>query len=243
MSKNIILIIGASSDLGLNLIKNISEEALIIAHYNSSDVKLLELSKKITNELVTLRADLLKEDEINDFLNAIELNYGIPNKIVHLAANKVKNIRFKDVSWSDFEKDIHISLKSAVLILNRFLPKMAKLKKGKVLIMLSSYVLGVPPKALSHYTSIKYAMLGLVKSLASEYADKNIQINAISPSMIDTKFLSNINEKFVELNAYNHPLKRNANVDDITPIMKILMSEETNYMNGVNIPITGGSTF
>ena len=130
-----------------------------------------------------------------------------------------------------------------MLILNRFLPKMAKLKKGKVLIMLSSFVLGAPPKALSHYTSIKYAMLGLVKSLASEYADKNIQINAISPSMIDTKFLSNINEKFVELNAYNHPLKRNANVDDITPIMKILMSEETNYMNGVNIPITGGSTF
>ena len=239
MNKNIILIIGASSDLGLNLIKNISEDALIIAHYNSSDEKLLELSKKITNELVTLKANLLREDEINDFLNAIELNYGVPNKIVHLAANKVANIRFKDVSWGDFEKDINITLKSAVLILNRFLPKMAKLKKGKVLIMLSSFVLGAPPKALSHYTSIKYAMLGLVKSLASEYADKNIQINAISPSMIDTKFLSNINEKFVELNAYNHPLKRNANVDDITPIMKILISEEADYMNGVNIPITG----
>ena len=63
MNKNIILIIGASSDIGLNLIKNISEEALIIAHYNSSDAKLLELSKNINNELITLKADLLKEDE------------------------------------------------------------------------------------------------------------------------------------------------------------------------------------
>lgn len=243
MSKNIILIIGASSDIGLNLIKNISEEALIIAHYNSSDEKLLELSKNIKNELVLLKADLLIENEINDLLHTIEFNYGIPNKIVHLAANKVENIRFKDIYWNDFEKDINISLKSAVLILNRFLPKMAKLKKGKVLIMLSSYVLGVPPKALSHYTSIKYAMLGLVKSLASEYGDKNIQINAISPSMIDTKFLDNINEKFVELSAYNHPLKRNAKVDDITPIIKMLISEESDYMSGVNIPITGGSSF
>jgi 3-oxoacyl-[acyl-carrier protein] reductase len=243
MSKNIILIIGASSDIGLNLIKHLSEEALIIAHYNSSDKKLLELSKSINNELVTVKADLLIEDEINELLHAIEFKYGIPNKIVHLAANRVENIRFKDVSWIDFEKDINISLKSAVLILNRFLPKMAKQKKGKVLIMLSSYVLGIPPIALSHYTSIKYAMLGLVKSLASEYSSKNIQINAISPSMIDTKFLNNINEKLVELSAYNHPLKRNAKVEDITPIIKMLISEESDYMSGVNIPVTGGSNF
>ena len=243
MSKDIILIIGASSDIGLNLIKNISDEALIIAHYNSSNEKLLELSKKINNKLVALKADLSKEDEINKLLDVIEFDYGVPNKIIHLAANKVENIRFKDVSWSDFEKDINISFKSAVLILNRFLPKMAKLRKGKVIIMLSSYVLGVPPKALTHYTTIKYALLGLVKSLASEYSDKNIQINAVSPSMIDTKFLDNINEKFVELNAYNHPLKRNATVDDITPIIKMLISKESDYINGINIPVTGGSIF
>lgn len=243
MSENIILIIGASSDIGLNLIKNISDDALILAHYNSSEERLLELSKKINNKLVALKADLLIEDEINELLHTIEFEYGIPNKIVHLAANKVENIRFKDVSWSNFEKDINISLKSAVLILNRFLPKMAKQKKGKVLIILSSYVLGVPPKALSHYTSIKYAMLGLVKSLASEYADKNIQINSVSPSMIDTKFLDNINNKFIELNAYNHPLKRNAKVEEVASIIKMLLSEESNYLNGVNIPITGGSNF
>ena len=243
MGKDIILIIGASSDIGLNLIRSISDEALIIAHFNSSNKNLLELSKKISNELVTLKADLSKEEETNNLIDTIEINYGIPNKIVHLTANKVANIRFKDVSWSDFERDINISLRSTVLILNRFLPKMAKQKRGKVSIILSSYVLGVPPKALSHYTTIKYALLGLAKSLASEYADKNIQINSISPSMIDTKFLDNINEKFVELHAYNHPLKRNAHVDDITPMIKMLISKESDYINGVNIPITGGSAF
>ena len=82
-----------------------------------------------------------------------------------------------------------------------------------------------------------------MKALASEYADKNIQINAISPSMIETKFLSDINEKFVELNAYNHPLKRNATVSDIVPIIKLLISSESDYINGTNIPITGGSVF
>ena len=243
MSKDIILIIGASSDIGLNLIKNVSDEALIIAHYNSSNGKLLELSENINNELVTLKADLSKEEETNKLISSIEKNYGTPNKIIHLAATRVENIRFKDIKWEDFEKDINITLKSAVLILNRFLPKLSKEKRGKVVLMLSSYVLGVPPKALSHYTTIKYAMLGLVKSLASEYSEKNIQINAISPSMVETKFLGNINEKLVELSSYNHPLKRNAIVEDITPIIKMLISNESDYINGVNIPITGGSVF
>ena len=74
--------------------------------------------------------------------------------------------------------------------------------------MLSSVTINLPPKALVHYTTIKYALLGLVKSLASEYGNKNIQINALSPSMIETKFLENINEKIIEINAHNHPLKR-----------------------------------
>jgi 3-oxoacyl-[acyl-carrier protein] reductase len=240
---NIILIIGASSDIGLDLIKNINEECLILAHYNSSNKKLLELSKTINNKVVLLKADLSLEDDILSMLNDIEENYGIPNKIIHIAAPKFENIRFKNVSWNDFQNDIDISLKSLIIILNRFLPKLAKEKRGKVVCMLSSVVLNIPPKALTQYTTVKYAMLGLVKSLASEYSDKNIQINAISPSMVETKFLENINEKLVELSAYNHPLKRNARVDDITPLIKMLISKESDYINGINIPIAGGSVF
>ena len=55
------------------------------------------------------------------------------------------------------------------------------------------------------------------------------------------QIVTNLNEKLVELNAYNHPLKRNAKVEDITPTIKLLLSEDSNYINGINIPITGGS--
>mgnify|MGYP006085888147 CR=1 FL=1 len=243
MNKDIILIIGASSDIGLNLIKNINYEALILAHFNSSNKGLLELSNNIENELILLKADLSKEAEVNKLLDKIENHYGTPNKIVHLAAPKFSNRRFKDLLWEDFQNEIDVSLKSIISILGRFLPKMSKMKQGKVVLMLSSVVINVPPKALAHYTSIKYAMLGLVKSLASEFSDKNIQINAISPSMTETKFLDNINEKLIELNAYNHPLKRNAHLNEITPIIIMLISKESDYINGVNIPITGGIAF
>ena len=243
MSNNIILIIGASSDIGINLIKNIDEEALILAHYNNSNQKLLELLDKIENKIVMLKANLSKEDEIISMIDDIENKYGIPNKIIHLAAPKFEHIRFKDVKLHKFQADLEISLKSLIVILNRFLPKLAKKREGKVVCILSSVVLNIPPKALTQYTTVKYALLGLVKSLASEYADKNIQINAISPSMCETKFLDGINEKLIELNAYQNPLKRNAVVSDISPIIKMLISSESDYINGVNIPITGGSVF
>ncbi len=243
MSKNIILIIGASSDIGIDLINNIDEAALILAHYNSSNKRLLKLSDKIDNELVMIQADLSIEDETRLMIEDIEKTYGVPNKIIHLAAPKFANIRFKDINLDDFQRELEISLKSLVLILSKFLPILAKEKQGKVVCILSSVVLNIPPKALTQYTTVKYALLGLVKSLASEYADKNIQINSISPSMCDTKFLDNINDKFIELSAYNNPLKRNATVNDLTPIIKMLISSESDYINGVNIPITGGSIF
>ena len=127
---NIILIIGASSDIGVELILNLEEECLVIAHYNSSNERLLQLEGRISNKLVAVKANLASEDEIESLLNTIEADYGVPNKIVHLAASKLENIRFKDVVWEDFEKDINISFKSLVIILKRFLPKLAKEKKG-----------------------------------------------------------------------------------------------------------------
>jgi 3-oxoacyl-[acyl-carrier protein] reductase len=240
---NILFIIGASSDIGIELIKDIKEDCLIIAHYHSSNERLLELENCISNKLITLKADLALESEIENLLRIIESNYGIPNKIIHMAAPKVKNIRFKDVVWEEFDKNLSVSFKSLVIILNRLLPKLAKEKRGSIVVMLSCYVLGIPPKALSHYTTTKYALLGLVKSLASEYAEKGIRINALSPSMIETKFLEHINEKLVQLSAFNNPLKRNATASDVVPAIKFLLSDDSSYINGLNLPITGGSVF
>lgn len=240
---NITLIIGASSEIGLNLIKSIDEECLIIAHFYKSSSELDILSRNIKNKLVLIQSDLSQEIELFNFLDTIEKHYGLPTKIVHLAAPKFKIVKFKDLTWADYQNEIDISLKALVIILNRFLPKLAKCKKGKVVCMLSSVVINMPPKALSHYITTKYALLGLVKSLAHEYASKNIQINAVSPSMVETKFLDNIDNNFIELSAYNNPLKRNACVGDIIPVVKMLISDDSNYITGVNIPITGGSTF
>lgn len=240
---SIVFITGASSDLGIAFIKSIKEKCIIVAHYNKNNSKLLKLQKSSKNKIFPIQADFSSGESINAMLDKIETEIGIPNKILHLASRRAKNIRFKDDNWSNLQSELNVSLGSITIILNRFLPNMAEIKFGKIVCMLSSYTIGVPPKAMSRYVTVKYALLGLMRALASEYATKGVTINCLSPSMINTQFLSDINDRIIELNAESHPLKRIAEVTDVVPSIKLLLSDDSNYINGVNLPISGGSNF
>jgi 3-oxoacyl-[acyl-carrier protein] reductase len=239
---NIILILGASSDLGIQLIKSINEDCLIIAHYHSNINRFDNLETVSKNKIIPIHADFSSESSVSEFIHQVEA-FGTPTKIVHLAASKFENTRFRSLNPNSFINELNISLVSFMRILKAFLPKMALQRKGRIVTLLSSVTFGVPPKALSQYTTIKYALLGLMKSVASEYGEKKITFNGISPSMIETQFISKLNEKIIEISAQNNPLKRNAMVDDVVPTILFLLSEDAKFINGTNIPITGGSNF
>ncbi len=239
-----ILVVGASSDIGCEVIRGLDDgESIFLAHYNRGDEKIRQLQSEIRSKIVPLQADLSEEAGVMSLISAIREHCTFPDKIVHLAAPRVSYTRFKDIVWTLFQTELDVELRSIVLILNAFLPDMAKNRTGKIVFVLSSYCFGVPPKALSHYTTAKYALLGLMKSLASEYADKFITFNAVSPSMADTAFLEHVPEKIRELTAAAHPLKRIATKRDIAPAIVFLLSDQAGYVNGINIPVTGGGIY
>ena len=127
------------------------------------------------------------------------------------------------------------------MILQKFIPKMSKNKYGKIVFMLSAYLLGVPPKFQSPYITIKYALYGLMRTLASEYASRGITVNGVSPDMIETRFLSEIQEVIIKKNAEQNPLGRNMTVKDVIPIIDYLLSDKAEAVTGQNIGITGGA--
>ena len=88
--------------------------------------------------------------------------------------------------------------------------------------------------------TIKYALLGLMKSLSAEYIDKGITINGVSPDMIETKFLSNIPELIIEKNKVNSPLGRNIYIEEVIPVIQHMLSDLGASMTGQNIVISGG---
>ena len=138
------------------------------------------------------------------------------------------------------DQAFEVSVRSIFHILQSFMPHMSKQKYGRVVFMLTSYCLGLPPKYQSAYVTSKYALLGLMKALATEYDSKGITVNGISPEMIDTKFLSDLPDLIVEENAAKSPLKRNLQVDDVVPMLAYLLSDAAEAITGQNIAITGG---
>ena len=246
MGKKIYLVTGASSDIGVRLITEILEESnketVVYAHYFSDCKRLSGLEATYNNRVIPHRADFRVMGEVNNLIEKIRKQHVCPTHILHLPADKVAHKRFRDLDWQRFISDLNIQVNSVVEILKSFAPLMSRHdERTKVVIMLSSYTISTPPKHMSNYVMIKYCLLGLVKALASEYSGKNININGISPSMIETKFLANIDSRIIEINAGNSVGSRNATVDDIVPAIQFLLSDNSNFINGVNINISNGN--
>lgn len=248
MKNETYLIMGASSDIGIAFLRDLNErlqkesrQALVLAHYASSEERLLNLQKEVLAlQLIPLKADLSVEQEVEKLLADVAAYCEAPECILHLPAAKFRYVKLKQFSWEDVLNDMEIQVHSLARTAQIFFPKMAKRGSGKVVVMLSAATLGMPPKFLSQYTVVKYALLGLMKSLAGEYAEKGLNINGISPNMIETRFLSEIDERLIELNKENSTLGRNVCVEEVVAAIRFLLSEGGNYMNGVNLNLTGG---
>lgn len=222
---SILLITGASSEIGTCILEKFSDHYNTVwAHYrteNDSFNKTCDERKNIRK----IQADFQSEESINHMLNEIEQTGIIPDTIVHLPAPKYSLNNFNKESRNYFEMSYEISVLSIVSILQRLIPYMTEKEEGRIIFMLSSCTVDMPPSYTSAYTAVKYALLGLLKELSVEYKKNKILINGISPDMVETKFLSDISRFIVQKNAKDMPSGRNLNVEDLMPVFGYLMFE------------------
>lgn len=234
----VLLVTGASSEMGRALIRRIyGNYSRIYAHYNSSAESLEELREETGDRLFPVRADFADVSSVEDLVENIRREGILPDHIVHMVSPKLRLQKFKKTSPADFEEGIDISLLSIVRILEAFLPDMAKRKYGKVVFMLSADTIGTPPSFQAPYVTQKYALLGLMNSLSAEYASYGVTVNGVSPDMTETRFLSEIPDTAVRLNAEKSPLHRNLTPGDVAPAFEYLLSDGADAVTGVNLPV------
>lgn len=240
------LIIGASSDVGIAFIrelsskyrKNAKDAPLVLAHYNSDCSGLLRLSQECNNlEIVPIQADLSCEENAIALINQIEEYVKYPNYILHLPALKFDYMRYKELNTDYLRTGLNVQLFSFLTITRKFLPLMHKEYGNRVLVMLTSYVAEeLPPKFMTDYVVAKYALLGAMKAAAAEYGNKNLKINGISPIMMETKFLEKLDPKILELNKMQSSIGRIPSPEEIIPYMMEML--ENGYdKNGFNLLI------
>ena len=239
--KKIILITGASSDIGLKLIDEIKDNyEKIILQYRTLSSELETIINNNKDKVIPLQSDFSDIESINKLIITINKKGYLPNTIVHFPSPKFHFNRFNKESLDNFNQGWIICVQSIILILQAFIPNMKRNKYGRVVFMLTSCTTNIPPKYLSSYVTVKYALLGLMKSLSSEYSKNGILFNGVSPNMIETKFLSEIPKLLIEENKKEMPNNRNITIKETIRVIAYLLDEKNESITGQNIAITGG---
>lgn len=239
------LLLGASSDLCCAFLRQHEwkdDDEIIAQYFHGKDV-LEKIQKEISVHMVLWQADFCDEKSTQDFTNRLKEHSFVPTHVLHVPAIPIDNMRFTEINWADAQRQLDVQCRSLWMILQTVIKGMSKAKCGKIVLTLSSYTINVPPKYLSGYVMAKYALMGLGKALASEYGPKDIQVNMISPSMMETKFIHNVYRDVVTQSAARNPVKRNAKPEDVAGLIEYLFSDSNTFMTGINFPVTGGEAF
>ena len=236
-NKNII-VTGASGGIGNAIIKKLNKAGANILASGTRIEKLEELKKNFEN-IKILRFDISQSEKIEEFIeSATDELGGSLDGIINNAGITQDNLAIR-MSLEEWQKVININLTSTFLLSKFAIKRMLKNKSGKI-VNITSVVGHTGNLGQANYTASKAGIVAMSKSLAIEYAKKNININCISPGFIKTAMTDKIDEKFKEVIISKIPSARLGEPDDIANAVLFLSSDQSNYINGETIHVNGG---
>jgi 3-oxoacyl-[acyl-carrier protein] reductase len=236
-NKNII-VTGASGGIGNSIIKRLNDEEANIVASGTRIEKLEDLKKKF-GKIKILKFDISQSDKIEEFIeNATNELGGSLDGIVNNAGITQDNLAIR-MSLDEWQKVININLTSTFLMSKFAIKKMLKNKSGKI-VNITSVVGHTGNLGQANYTASKAGIVAMSKSLAIEYAKKNINVNCVSPGFIKTAMTDKIDEKFKEVIVSKIPSARLGEPDDIANAVLFLISDQSNYINGETMHVNGG---
>jgi 3-oxoacyl-[acyl-carrier protein] reductase len=236
-NKNII-ITGASGGIGNSIVKNLYENGANILATGTRVEKLEELKSKF-EKIKILKFDISQHEKIEEFISsATEDLGGSLDCIINNAGITKDNLTIR-MSLEEWTKVVDINLTSTFLMCKYSIKKMLKNKSGKI-INITSVVGHTGNVGQANYAASKAGIVAMSKSLAIEYAKKNINVNCISPGFINTAMTDQIDEKYKEAIIAKIPSNRLGKPEDVANAVTFLSSDQSDYINGETLHVNGG---
>ena len=235
-NKNI-LITGASGGIGRELVKKFVSLGGNVVGSGTKTEKLDLIKKKYPNIKVK-KFDLSEHSRIEEFIDDVSLQLGGLDILINNAGTNVDNLslRMKEEEW---KKVIDINLTSTFLLTKYAIKKMLKNKFGRV-VNITSVVGHTGNLGQANYAASKSGIIGMSKSLAIEYARKNITVNCVSPGFIVSDMTMNIAEKVKIYLTSKIPMGRLGTGEDVSSCVAFLSSDQASYVTGETIHVNGG---
>ena len=206
---------------------------------SGTKIEKLEKLKQDFRNIKILNFDISQSDKIENFIEEASSKFdGNLDCIINNAGITQDNLAIR-MDLEEWRRVLEINLTSTFLMCKFAIKKMLKNKKGKI-INITSVVGHTGNLGQSNYTASKAGIVAMSKSLAIEYAKKNININCISPGFIKTAMTDKIDEKYKENIISRIPSSRLGEPDDIANAVLFLASNQSDYINGETIHVNGG---
>ena len=238
LSNKNIIVTGASGGIGNSIVKRLHECGANILASGTKLEKLEELKSKYEN-IKVLKFDISATNQIEEFIeNASKELGGSLDCIINNAGITQDNLAIR-MSLEEWKKVIDINLTSTFLLSKYSIKKMLKNKSGKI-VNITSVVGHTGNLGQANYTASKAGIIAMSKSLAIEYAKKNININCISPGFIKTAMTDKLDDKFKEAIISKIPSSRLGEPEDVANAVIFLVSDQSNYISGETLHVNGG---
>jgi len=232
-----ILITGATGGIGNELVKKfLSLGGNVVATGRKNEK--LDMIKKKYPDVKIQRFDISEHSRIEEFIGNVVLDLGGLDILINNAGMNMDNlsIRMKDEEWN---KVIDINLASTFLVCKHAIKIMLKNKFGRI-VNITSIVAHSGNQGQSNYSASKAGIIGMSKSLAIEYAKKNITVNCVSPGFIATDMTTNIAEKVKMFLTSRIPMGKLGTGEDVSNCAAFLSSDLASYITGETLHVNGG---
>ena len=232
-----VLITGATGGIGYALVKRfVSLNASVLATGTKNE-KLDSLKKEFPN-INILKFDISDHSKVEEFIENVHSQLVGLDILINNAGINMDNLslRMKENEW---QKVIDINLGSTFLLCKFAIKKMLKNKYGRI-VNITSIVGHTGNLGQANYAASKAGIIGMTKSLAIEYAKKNITLNCVSPGFIKTKMTENILENVKAMLTSRIPMARLGSGEDVANSVAFLSSEAASYITGETIHVNGG---
>ncbi|NLA84690.1 MAG: 3-oxoacyl-[acyl-carrier-protein] reductase [Clostridiales bacterium] len=242
LTGRVVLITGASRGIGRACALKMAElGACIAVNYSTNKEKAEEVVaeiKKMGKEACAIQADVTVQNEVEEMVKYTIKYLGSLDILVNNAGitRDTFLLRMNEKDWNIV---LNTNLNGVFLVTKAASKYMIKQRYGKIINI--SSVVGIAANAgQANYAASKAGVIGFSKSIAKEFAPRNIMVNVVVPGFIDTDMTNNLTEQQKAEILKQIPLKRYGKPEDVANVVAFLASKESNYITGQIIHIDGG---
>jgi NAD(P)-dependent dehydrogenase (short-subunit alcohol dehydrogenase family) len=185
------------------------------------------------------RLDVSSEQDWRETVAFTMGKAGSLHVLVNNAGVSLRGVDLANTTRADWDRVLAVNLTGPFLGIRTAAPVMRDSGGGAIVNIGSTA--GINGHFAAAYSASKWGLRGLTKAAAMEYADWNIRVNAVHPSIVRTPMTEGA-DKFVEAMEYMSALKGSAPVEDIAHAVMFLASDEAGYLTGLDLPVDGGFT-